>query len=530
MKTIYYGEIVTMDETNPIAEAICVEDSKIIKVGSKQDIRALGDATTKYIDLHDHVMLPGFIDGHSHFVGLANSLSLANLSDAKSFEDIVRILVAFKEDNDIKDGEWLIGNGYDHNFMVEKEHPDCFLLDQVSCTNPILISHVSSHMGVANSKALEVMGINEHSEDPAGGKFMRMENSMEPNGYMEENAFIWFQKQMPMVSAQSMLALIEKAQNIYASYGITTLQDGMVIPSLFGMLQYAAMTHTLKLDVVGYVDLNDAHVLTSEHPEYVKQYQNHFKIGGYKIFLDGSPQGRTAWMSTPYLGEENFYGYPILKDEQLYNLIKTAVDENMQLLAHCNGDAAAEQYITQFENVMKLEQKDTCRPVMIHAQLVRDDQLKRMVEIQMAPSFFVDHVYFWGDIHIKNFGKERANKISSAKTASELGLHYTLHQDSPVIMPNMMRTISSAVNRKTKEGISLGEDQGICVYEALKAITLHGAYQYFEEDRKGSIAVGKLADLVILDKNPMKVPKEEIVNIQVLETIKEGTTIYKLKT
>lgn len=528
MRTIYYhGTIITMDEEHAEAEAVCIEDETIIAVGSKGEMQCYVDETSVWVDLQGHTMLPGFIDGHSHFVGLANSLSLADLSEAKSFADIKRILMEFKEKNHIKDGEWIVGKGYDHNFMMEKEHPDRFLLDEVSMKSPILISHVSSHMGVANTMALEVVGVDAHTVDPDGGKFLRIKDSEEPNGYMEENAFLWFQKALPMMRADRMLELIKEAQDIYASYGITTVQDGMIIPSLFTLLQYAAKSHTLALDVVGYVDLKDAHDLCKQHPEYVKQYQNHFKIGGYKIFLDGSPQGRTAWMTTPYIGKEEYYGYPIRNDEQVYELIKTAVDEEMQLLAHCNGDAAAEQYISQFEKVMEQGVEETCRPVMIHAQLVREDQLACMVPLHMAPSFFIDHTYFWGDIHIKNFGKERADHISPAKTATILGLPYTFHQDSPVIMPDMMRTVSSAVNRKTKNGVSLGREQCISVYDALKAITLHGAYQYFEEDSKGTICKGKKADLVILDNNPLMVAPAKIADIQVLETIKSGRPIFK---
>lgn len=530
MKTIYYhGTIVTMKEDMLQVEAICVEDGKILAVGSEQEILALKKDEDQVVDLGGKTMFPGFIDGHSHFVGLANSLAQCDLSEATSFADIVHKMKAFMKENEVQPGEWVFGNAYDHNFLVEKKHPDKFLLDEISKENPVVLVHASSHMGVVNSCALETMHIDEHTPDPEGGKYFRVDGSNEPNGHMEENAFINFQNAAPMLSMEKLMKLILKAQDIYASYGITTVQDGMVAKPLFQLLQYASAQNLLKLDVVGYIDLNNCRDLTKEHKEYVNTYVNRFKIGGYKVFLDGSPQGRTAWMSTPYVGaEDGFCGYPVLSDERLHDLVEMAMEDQLQLLAHCNGDAAAQQYIEQFQKVCDEHPNwDTCRPVMIHAQLVRKDQLAKMVPLHMNPSFFIAHTYFWGDIHIENFGYERACKISPAKDAEELGMKYTFHQDSPVIQPDMMRTIWCALNRKTRTGVSIGEDECVTPYEAMKAITVNGAYQYFEENQKGSIEVGKLADLTILDKNPFTTPKEEVADIKVLETIKEGVTIFK---
>lgn len=529
MKTIYYnGNIITMDDTKPNVEAVCIEAGKICKVGTKEEILSLRDESTTMIDLKGHTLLPGFIDGHSHFIGVANALSQCDLSTAKNFKDIIEMMKKFIEENDIGKEEWVFGNAYDHNFLVENKHPDKFILDQISITNPIVIVHASSHMGVANSKALEVMHINASSKDPEGGKYRRIDGTQEPDGFMEENAFINFQNAAPMIGVERLMKLIVKAQDIYASYGITTVQDGMVARPLFQLLQLASSHKLLKLDVVGYIDLNNCRELTSEFKDYVKKYVNRFKIGGYKIFLDGSPQGRTAWMETPYIGNKEYYGYPVLKDERLEELISMALEDNLQLLAHCNGDAAANQYISQFEKVIKnYPEKKTFRPVMIHAQLVRKDQLKRMIPLSMTPSFFVAHTYYWGDIHIKNFGYERASKISPVHDAKEVGIRYTFHQDSPVVPPDMMRTLWCATNRQTKTGKAIGKEEAVSVYDALKAITIYGAYQYFEEDSKGSIEEGKLADLVILDKDPLLVDTKTLADIQILETIKEGKTIFK---
>lgn len=257
----------------------------------------------------------------------------------------------------------------------------------------------------------------------------------------------------------------------------------------------------------------------------IKKYHNNFKLGGYKIFLDGSPQGKTAWMRTPYREDNKYFGYNTMNNIDVEETIKIAKDTNMQLLAHCNGDKAAEQYINSIKKFKDGIEK--IRPVMIHAQLVGIDQLSDLKKYNIIPSFFIAHVFYWGDIHIKNFGYERASKISPANSALKKDILFTFHQDSPVINPNMFETIWCATTRKTKNGIILGESERISVLDAIKAVTINSAYQYFEEDKKGSIKEGKLANLIIVDKNPLEVSLDELKNIQVLETLKEGIPLFR---
>lgn len=520
MKTYYYnGTIVTMDESQPIAHSVTVEDGRIVAIDEPCD-------ASDSVDLQGKVMLPGFIDGHSHFVGLANSLSQCDLSEAKSFHEIQEMMKAFIEKNHLPEGSFVVGSHYDHNDLIEGKHPNKEVLDAISKNHCIVLVHASSHMGVANTLALQTMNIPSDAKDPDGGRYGRIEGTQLLDGYLEENAFIDFQNKMPMIPMERLLQLMVEAQTIYASYGITTIQDGMVTAPLAQLLQFAASKGLLTLDVVGYIDAK-----SRESIPFDGTYHHHLKFGGYKTFLDGSPQGRTAWMTTPYEGSEDYVGYPVLTDEQLYDEIIYALKHHKQILAHCNGDAAAEQYISQFEKAKEAYQDlDACRSVMIHAQLVRKDQLARMASLGMMPSFFIAHTYYWGDVHIKNFGKERANHISPAKDAADLNMPYTFHQDSPVLMPNMMKTLWCACNRQTKQGVSIGADECMNIEDALKAITVHGAYQYFEENEKGSITVGKKADLVILDQNPLTVDPTLLDQIQVLETIKDGKVIYRKST
>ena len=527
---IYYnGPILTM-ENELYAEAIFIQNGIIKKVGSKEEIFKFKTDKTKIIDLKGRTLMPSFIDPHSHITAVANTLGLVNLTNCRSFDDIIKKLTTFKSCKKLNDDEWIIGFGYDNNSLVEKKNPTKDILDKATSYNPILISHVSGHMGCANSIALEKLNITSNTKNPKGGLIGRIPHSNEPNGYLEETAFTENTKNIPKPSLEIMGKFIEEAQDIYLSYGITTCQDGLVGNSEFNILNFVAKNKKLKIDVVAYVDLKNYKSIIDRNKQYVKKYNTRLKLGGYKIFLDGSPQGKTAWLTKPYENsKDNYCGYPIYNDSELKAFVKTSLDENMQLLSHCNGDAAADQLINCFSEVLNNgNYNKNTRPIMIHAQTVRYDQVDKMKNIGMMPSYFVAHVYYWGDIHIQNLEEERAFKISPAKTTLDKKLPFTFHQDSPVVPPNMLFTIWCAINRITKNGVLLGENEKISPLDALKAITINSAYQYFEEDMKGSLKEGKLADLIILDKNPLEVNPIEIKDIRILKTIKEGKVLYSL--
>lgn len=530
MNRIFYnGNIITMDETCPRVEAVFIKNGIIRSRGGSSEILKLRGKDTLCTDLQGKTMMPGFIDGHSHFTGVANSLSQCDLSEASDFEDLIQRMKLFIEENKIPEGEWVSGVNYDHNFLREKAHPDRRVLDRISETHPIVVIHASSHMGAVNSEALRRQGLDSGTSDPQGGRYGRDPETGELDGYLEENAFIQFRSRMPMISVEKLMELMKKAQQIYASYGITTVQEGMVTAPLHQLLRQAGEQKIFYLDLIEYLDLETCADLEPDGEKGENLYQNHLKTGGFKIFLDGSPQGRTAWMKEPYENAEDGYrGYPSKTDEKVYELILTALQKKRQLLAHCNGDAAADQFVTQFEKAHReYPGYSTCRPVMVHAQLVRETELKRMKALSMLPSFFPAHIWYWGDIHIENFGMRRAERISPAGTALRLGLPFTLHQDSPVLKPDMLMTAWCAARRITRSGVRLSENERISIYEALKAMTVNGAWQYFEEDRKGSVEEGKLADLIILDRDPLSVPADEVKNICVLETFKEGRSVYR---
>lgn len=532
MDKIYYnGDILTMEDTRTEPEAVLISDGIIAFTGSlKEAVRAAHQP--EMTDLNGKTLMPAFIDGHSHISLVAQFSQFADLSGCESFADIKMRLTAFQKEKKIGDGGAVIGVGYDHNFLDEKKHPDKNVLDEVCDQIPVFVLHASGHMGVGNSVLLKEAGIDASAPDMEGSRFGRIPGSMEPDGYAEET------KALNLLLARVYAkipgdpkAQIEKAQELYLSHGITTIQDGAASGQDMETLFEAAKEGLLKADVVSYVLVGEEpEKLEQEYAELKKAYWNHLKLGGRKVILDGSPQGKTAWLSKPYVGEEEYRGYPAMEQEKVQTYIRNAIENGVQILAHCNGDAAAQQWIDSFEKAMEqcgVSKEDNLRPVMIHCQTVRKDQLLRMKNIGMIPSMFVDHVYYWGDIHLKNLGEERAEAISPAKSAFEQGLCVNFHQDSPVVPPDMLHTVWCAVNRVTREGKILGEEERVDVFEALKAVTINGAYAYFEEDKKGSITEGKLADLVILDRNPLKTPVSELKDIKVTETLKEGETVYR---
>ena len=525
MKRFYRdGKIITMGNSKPQETMLC-EDGKITMVGSFDDISPFAKGAA-VISLDGATVLPGFIDPHSHFSQVASGMTQVSLDGAVNCDDIRRRIQRFIREHGIKPGEWVLAKDYDHNTLPNAQHPSLAEIDSFSPGHPLMIQHKSGHMGLFNSAALTQLGITETTSSPDGGRIGKTDGRL--NGYVEENAFFFYTKKVPMAGPEQLLQSYREAQQKYAGYGITTIQEGYFVKEMIPLYQMLLSQNLLRLDLVAFPDVETFSNIRSVYPDAIHTYQDHFKLGGLKIFLDGSPQGRTAWMRTPYLGgDPNDCGYGTMRDEDVIKALELSGKNNAQLLAHCNGDAAAAQLLRCLETVEKeYPQLRALRTVIIHAQLMGIDQLPKAATLGAIASFFVAHVYYWGDIHIKNFGMERASMISPAASALQVGLPFTFHQDAPVIEPNMLETIWCAVNRKTKSGVLLGADERISTFDALKAVTVNVAYQYFEEHQKGTLEPGKREDLVILDKNPLECTPETLRDIQVLKTIKDGVEVY----
>ena len=523
MKTLYFGgPILTMAQPLYVP-ALLTEGDTILAAGTKEELSAMApDAAL--VDLQGRTLMPAFIDPHSHFAQVAFSLLRAPLDGAASPEEMGSRIRAFIKERNIQPGQWVIARDYDNNRLPGAKNPTLAQLDAMCPENPLMIHHKSGHMGLVNSRGLDALGLTPESPVPAGGHMEVVDGRL--TGYMEENAFFTAMQGVPPVDMADLEQALVKAQEKYASYGITTVQEGLIVGQMLPIYQLLSAKKLLKLDVVLYASPD-----SYEQAEQLLQtpgFDKHIHLGGVKVLLDGSPQGRTAWMRQPYAGSDDYCAYGTMTDEALTDAFVFAGQHNTQLLGHCNGDGAAEQYLRCLAKAEEtVPQLKNLRPVIIHGQLMGRDQIPRAKELGAMISFFVAHVYHWGDVHIKNFGMERASHISAAKTALTCGVPFTFHQDAPVIEPDMLETIWCAVNRQTRDGVDLGRaDEGVSTLDALHALTSTAAWQYSAEDSLGTLEAGKKADLVVLSENPLDTPDDCLRDIQVLATFKNGACIY----
>nr|WP_321453198.1 amidohydrolase [uncultured Carboxylicivirga sp.] len=545
-QTIYFnGDIITMESDQPqYVEAVVRQNQKIVFIGKKEEaIKKYKHATM--VDLQGKTMLPAFLDGHGHFFNVGFTAMCANILPPPDGPgaDVNTIVETVNSYKDSEDGKymfgklgWIIGNGYDDSQLAEKNHPKATDLDKISTDVPVLIIHQSGHLGVINSKGLELAGYTVDTMDPKGGVIRKDENG-NPNGVLEEAAL--YKILFPLLGkmdAELAVKAINKGQKEYAKNGYLTAQDGRTTIEQLAALRAAADSNLYYIDIVAYPDMTLGTDFITEGtytPSHI--YKNKFRVGGVKLTLDGSPQGKTAWLTKCYHvnpeGKSGCYeGYPIMSDDKASDYVKTAFKNKWQILAHTNGDAAIDQYISAVKEAEQEFGYDDHRTVMVHGQTLRHDQIPELVKLKILPSLFPMHTFYWGDWHRESvLGEGRANYISPCRDVIDAGLTITSHHDAPVTFPNSMRVLDATVNRVTRSGRILGPEQRITVYEGLKTLTDWAAFQYFEEESKGTIAVGKLADFVILNENPLKIDPLEIHDIQVLESIKEGKTVFQIK-
>lgn len=537
--TVYFGgDILTMEGDQPTyEEALVVRDGLIEYLGESGEAMKIAGKGHKMVNLEGKTLLPGFIDGHAHFgyFGLqAVGAQLLAPPDAtcKDIPTLIQLLKEWNTPENLALTGWIFGTGFDDSVLEEKRFPTKHDLDQVSTELPILITHISGHFAVVNSKGLELLGIDENTPDPKGGIIRREADGKTPNGVLEELAAIPYMLKALMPKDQAGAdRFFNAGQDMALSFGYTTAQEGRAMQN-HELLAANAERGELKLDVVSYID----YAFTDQYMNSKwnrKDYLNKYRIGGMKLTLDGSPQGRTAWRTQPYLLPPDgmgadYAGYPAIPDDSTVQAImEKGFQNNWQILIHANGDAAIDQMIrTLRPNVYKYGIRDR-RNTLIHGQYIREDQLDSLKALDVIASLFPLHTFYWGDWHKQIIGDELGNKISPVRTALNKGVKVTIHTDAPVALPNLMRVLWTAVNRTSRSGAIIGEGERLTPYEALQAITIWSAYQHFEDDKKGSLKAGKLADLVILDNNPLKVEPDGIKDIQVVETIKEGQTVFR---
>jgi len=518
------------EQAQPLS--IAVKNKEIIWIGSHKNAKRIQG---KHIDFGNQAILPGFIDAHGHASYLAFATQVANIASPpvgkiNTIKELQAKLKKYIKDSNLQPGEWLMGLGYDDSLIAEQRHPTKDDLDEVSTEHPIYLIHVSAHLGAANSLGMSLANIDSKTQDPSGGKIRRYENSSEPNGVFEETAAYPLQ-QLAMSAYKDPIGSVRKAMEIYAMNGITTAQDGASSPETISLMQAADAQGMINLDIISYPIGQNGLDKDLDSINF-GNYEGRLKIGGIKLILDGSPQGKTAYLTEPYYKPphseaKSYKGYPLIPQSEVSKWVKQYADLNIPIMAHANGDAAADMLI---EAVKKAEITSDHRTIMIHAQTVREDQLDQMKELKIIPSYFSTHTFYWGDWHRDSvFGQDRAMRISPTKSTLNRKMPFTVHNDAPVVPPDMIRLLWSTTNRMTRSGKILGEDQRISTYEALKAITINAAYQHFEEDIKGTIEVGKQADLVVLSKDPLSIDTKNLLGINVVATFSRGVEVFNAK-
>jgi predicted amidohydrolase YtcJ len=457
---IYFGgDIITMEGNEAqYVEAVAVKDGKILFVGLKSEAEKFQANSTEMKDLEGKTLLPGFIDPHSHFMSSLAMGSQANCQPAPAGEGnsvagIVKALQKIKEDKNIPDGETIIGYGYDDNAMPNGVLLNRDDLDKAFPNNPVIVIHVSMHGVVLNSKAMKNFNINSETQTVEGGIIVRKPGTNEPYGLIMEMSYLPIFAAMPKPSVETQLGQLKEGQMLYAAAGVTTAQEGATHLGEVMTLERGAKENKLFIDVISYPLFTEMDSLFKIHPpKDFGKYNNHLKLGGIKITVDGSPQGRTAFFTTPYLpdgpgGEKNWRGEPSFNQDKTNQLLKRIYDAGLQSTFHANGDAAIDMCIKAHQFASAGNPTKDRRTTIIHAQFIRKDQLNKFFDYKLIPSFYTEHTYFFADTHIKLRGLEQTSFISPMKTAITKRLRPTNHTDFNVVPIDQMFVVWSAVNR-----------------------------------------------------------------------------------
>lgn len=535
--TLYRGgPIVTMDGDTPqTVEAVVTRDGRITFAGSEKEARAAAGQDVAVRDLKGATLLPGFIDAHSHFTVAtmsAGGLDLRDtahgaITDIPGVQAVIRSHVARSP---AKPGGWTTVWQFDQEVLAEKRYITRAELDAVAPDRPLVVLHVSLHGAVANSAALKAAGIDEAAPVPPGGMMLR-DDMGKLNGVLLEKAMFLLLAKLPQPTAEQKLAALDAAQSAYFAEGYTHAQDGATLPSDIAFLTSAAARERLKIDLALLPFSTGLDALFANPDLKFGAYQGHVKLQGIKFVLDGSVQGRTGFFTRDYKrgspeGHHPWHGESILSEADFIAQAKKVHDRGWQLFVHANGDAAIDMAVRGFD-ALGIKATDNRRPVVIHSQFQRRDQLPAYARIGVGPAYFSNHAWYWGDVHRTNFPADVVDFISPLRSARAAGLTPSNHSDYSVTPLDTRFMLWTSMARISPTGIVSGPDERIDAYAALQSLTTGPAWQIFEEGRKGRIKAGLLADFVILDRNPLTTPVDDIKGIKVSETIKEGRSVWR---
>ena len=548
------GVILTMAGPEPErVESLAVKDGRIVFVGPAAEAARFVGPATRRVDLGGRTLLPGFIDTHGHFVYFGKNLVDANLFGCTTVAEVLERM-GRQAERTPADG-WIVGFGYQARQLAEGRTPTSAELDGVSADRPVLIVDSSGHLGAANAAAFRAAGISAATPDPAGGKFDRGSDGKSLAGPMEETALNAVRAKRPPFSGELADRVITGAAEVWASHGHTTAMeaglglgnddvavvlnaiDKNLLPiDLYLAAKDSAMDETLAAaySVATAYDpqaVGTLAKLRAARPDLDSRYVNRVRLGGIKFWLDGSLD--TAWFTEPYTvnppGKTGaFAGYRQIPDEVLDAAFDRFWGTGLQIHMHMNGDAAADQALAAIAKAVKKHGMHDHRPVFVHASWLRPDQIERMKACGAIPSFLPSGIVPGGDAVVRLWGPVRSAGAMASRTFLRAGLPFTYSHDAPVSpVPSILALVDAGVNRISGSGQVIGPDERITPYQALRAVTATAAFQLKEEKTKGTLEAGKLADLVILERNPLEVEPTTIKDIAVVETVKEGKTVWR---
>jgi predicted amidohydrolase YtcJ len=526
--------VVTLDDQRRVVEALAVKGDRLVALGASADLRKLASDKTVVHDLAGKVIVPGLYAAHDHFPGSGRvglftvDLNSPPIGRITTIPQLIAALTQKAEQT--PKGEWVSGRGYDDTLLEERRHPTREDLDQASTDHPIWITHISGHLGVANSRALVLARITRDTPQPAAGRIRFGGRTGEPTGVLEESLGI-VTRLIPALSQEDQLRATRAAVEQYVRQGVTTAVIAGGSARSIEHLRVAIELGMVKFRIVA---------MTSGGPELqarksIEEFASPLlKAGAIKLLQDGSIQGYTGYLSSPYFiagsHDPSHRGYALRSRQALMERVLELHRGGYQIAIHGNGDEAIDDILHAFGEAQRVMPRIDARHRIEHCQTVRDDQLERMKELGVTPSYFVGHVYYWGDRHRDIFlGPERAARISPLASASGRGIRFTLHDDTPVTPVNPLQLVWAGVNRLTTGGRVLGPDQRISAEQALRAVTVDAAWQNFEEGIKGTLEPGKLADFCVLSGNPLAVEPSTIRDLRVVETVVGGQTVYRAR-
>jgi predicted amidohydrolase YtcJ len=529
------GVVITMDASNTVAEAVLVRAGQIEAVGSSEDLVSRIDDDTVVVDLRGRALMPGFIDAHGHFPGSGQTVFSVDLNSppigrVTDMEGLLGSLSAFAKQR--RDG-WVVGHGYDDTLLAEKRHPTRDDLDRISTSRPVAIVHVSGHLAVVNTVGLDILGIDESTPDPLGGVIVRDPLSADgrrPNGVLEETAARAVWEYTLDLGVMDGLRMTTQAAAEYLSVGVTTASAGGMPTSVAKLLGLLSRLNQFPQRVALFPLFEEVgEALLSEELTLDAFAAGKVSVPRVKIIADGSIQGYTGYLSEPYYapfkGDPLYRGYPSVPREELLRQVSGLYEKRIQVAIHCNGDASIDDGLYAIEAAMKAHPWPDARPLIIHAQMTRLDQIERMAALGVTPSFFSAHTYYWGDRHAAIFmGPDRAANMSPARWALEAGVRFSSHLDTPVTPMLPLQAVWSQISRESTAGVVIGPEQRIDRTSALRAVTIDAAWQVFMDDKIGSIEPGKRADLVVLSDNPLTAG--DVRSIKVDRTVIDGATVY----